>query len=77
MRMPAGSAISMQAPLAGSLGAICNWAKRGGVGRWLIARAMARLGEDLACLFAAASRRANSLRHAKNDGSETPRSVQY
>jgi hypothetical protein len=77
MRMPAGSAISMQAPLAGSLGAICNWAKRGGAGRWLIARVLTGLSEDLACLFAAASRRYNSLRHAKNDGSETPRFSQY
>jgi hypothetical protein len=73
--MPAGSTISMQTPLAGSPSAICNWAKRGGAGRWLIVWALARLGENLTGLFAAASRWANSLRHAKNDGSETPRSV--
>jgi hypothetical protein len=75
--MPAGSTISMQAPLASSLGAICNWAKRGDAGRWLVTWVLTRLGEDVAWLFAAASRRANSLRQAKNDGSETLRSVQY
>jgi hypothetical protein len=75
--MPVGSAISMQAPLASSLGAICNRAKRGGAGRWLITRALTGLREALDCLFAATSRWANSLRHAKNDGSETPRFSQY
>jgi hypothetical protein len=75
--MPAGSTISMQAPLASSLGAICNWAKRSGAGRWLVTWALVRLREELAGLFAVASRWANSLRHVKNDGSETPRSAQY
>jgi hypothetical protein len=77
MRMPVGSTISMQALLPSSLGAIRNCAKPSGDGRWLMDWPLTRFGEDLACLFALASRRANSLRHAKKDGSETPRSVQY